>query len=59
MSGPAIESVTPYSNQQIDPALPPPTRFRVRDREEIAAAGSTQPEAPVEPRATEVQTTLF
>ena len=42
------------------PALPPPSRFRVRDREEIEADGRAgPPERPRAPRATEVQTTLF
>ena len=40
------------------PGLPPPTRFRVRDRAEIAAEGA--PGRTNEPRALEVeQTTLF
>ncbi|MFP5363446.1 MAG: radical SAM protein [Thermoleophilia bacterium] len=40
------------------PALPPPSRFRVRDREEIEA-DRRPPERQHEPRATEVQATLF
>ena len=40
------------------PALPPPSRFRVRDREEIEA-DRRPAERQHEPRATEVQATLF
>lgn len=41
------------------PALPPPSRFRMRDREEIRAAGRRKDERPAEARVTELQTTLF
>ena len=42
------------------PAVPPPTRFRVRDREQIEADGRPPPaERSAEPCAREVQTTLF
>ncbi len=41
------------------PGMTPPSRFRVRDREEIDAEGRPQPEPPGQPRSTEVQTTLF
>jgi DNA repair photolyase len=41
------------------PALPPPSRFRVRDRKEIEANNRARPEPAPEPRAREVQPTLF
>jgi DNA repair photolyase len=41
------------------PALPPPTRFRVRDRQEIEAGGRTRSAPAAETRATQVQATLF
>ncbi len=41
------------------PALPPPSRFRVRDREEIEADGQPRPQPPAEPRPLEVQASLF
>jgi DNA repair photolyase len=41
------------------PAIPPPSRFRLRDRREIPADGASRSEPPSDPRATEVQTTLF
>jgi DNA repair photolyase len=41
------------------PGTPPPSRFRVRDREEIEAEGRSQPVPPRQPRPTEVQTSLF
>lgn len=42
------------------PGLPPPSRFRLRDREEAEADEGRAPgRRPAEPRATEVQATLF
>ena len=42
------------------PGLPPPSRFRLRDREEAEAdEGRATGRRPAEPRATEVQATLF
>ncbi len=41
------------------PALPPPSRFRVRDREEIEANGQPRRQPPAEPRPLEVQASLF
>ncbi|MBW3652765.1 MAG: hypothetical protein KY433_04050, partial [Actinobacteria bacterium] len=41
------------------PGMPPPSRFRVRDREEIDAEAQRQPEPPAQRRSAEVQTTLF
>jgi DNA repair photolyase len=41
------------------PGIPPPSRFRARDRDEIQAGGRTGEERTPEPRVTEVQTMLF